>query len=432
MLPKAAVTAKELLIARSFGRSDTLDAYLIAFLLPNFMVNLLVGALAAALIPVLVETRQKQGEASAQRLVSSVALLGLLALIGIALALALLAPYYLPYLGSSFSPAKLHLTRILLYALSPWIVFNGIAIFIASVLNAGEKFALPAAVPVATPLLTTLFISLAADRWGAFSLVAGTVTGSVLEAIWLGALLRRHGTALSFRWTGVDANVRAVIHQFAPMLVGAFLMGSTTVVDQSMAAMLPGGSVAALSYANKIVGAILAIGATALGTAMLPYFSKMVADRDWHGCRHTLKRFSLLVIAVATPLAVLVMLFSRTLIRLLFQRGAFTGADTELVHRVLICYAIQVPFYICGMLFVRFLSAIRRNDLLMYASAVNLGVDIVLNLVLMKYFGVTGIALSTSLVYIVSFTFVVVSTVRILSQQRFAAVVPVTTGGATP
>jgi putative peptidoglycan lipid II flippase len=432
LLAKAAVTGKELLIARSFGRSDTLDAFLIAFLLPSFMMNLLVGSLASALIPVLVETRHKQGEEAAQKLVSTMALLSLLALIGIALVLAVLAPIYLPYLGSSFSPEKLRLTRELLYLLLPWIIFNGMAMFAASVLNAGEKFALPAVVPIVTPLVTMLFIVFAAEHWGAFSLAVGAVAGSLVEAVWLAGILQGHGIQLSFKWTGVDDNVRSVMYQYAPMLVGAFLMGSITVVDQSMAAMLPGGSVAALSYANKIVGAVLTIGATALSTAVLPYFSKMAAEGDWHGCRHTLKRFSLLVIMAATPLTLLLMVFSRPLIKLLFQRGAFTSADTELVHWVQICYSIQIPFYICGMLFVRFLSAIRRNDLLMYASALNLAVDIVLNLILMRYWGVAGIALSTSLVYVVSFTFVAVCTVKILSQERFTAAVSVTTGGATP
>jgi putative peptidoglycan lipid II flippase len=432
LLAKAAVTGKELLIARTFGRNDTLDAFLIAFLLPSFTVTLLVGALASALIPVLVQARQKAGEAAAQKLVSNMASLCLLALIAIAVILALLAPYYLPWLGSSFSADKLHLTRKLIYWLSPWIIFNGIAIFTASVLNAGEKFAMPAIVPIVTPLLTMLFIVFAVERWGAFSLAAGTVSGGLVEAAWLGGILRRHGTRVSFRWSGMDANVRAVLQQFAPMLVGAFLMGSTTVVDQSMAAMLSGGSVAALSYGNKIVSAILAIGATALSTAVLPYFSKMAAIGDWQGLRHTLKRFSFLVFAAATPLTLLLMVFSRAIIRLLFQRGAFTGADTELVHWVLICYSLQIPFYVCGMLFVRFLSAVRRNDLLMYASTLNLALDIALNLILMKYWGVSGIALSTSLVYVVSFAFVAVSSFRVLSREHFPSAIPAATGGAIP
>jgi putative peptidoglycan lipid II flippase len=358
--------------------------------------------------------------------------LSVAALLGVALGLALFAPHYLPYLGSSFAVEKLRLTRELLYALLPWIVFNGIVAFASSVLNAGEKFAVPALVPVATPILTVLFIAFAAQRWGAFALAAGAVSGSLLEAALLVYVLRVQGTRLSFRWMGFDANVRAVVDQWVPMLAGAFLMGSTSVVDQSMAAMLPAGSVSALNYANKIVTAPLALGATALSTAVLPYFSKMVAAGDWLGCRHTLKRYSVLVATATVPLTVLLMVFSKPLVRLLFQHGAFTSADAELVSWVQVCYSLQIPFYIWGMLFVRFLSSVRRNDLLMYASAVNLIIDIALNLLLMRSMGVAGIALSTSLVYLVSFTFVTVCTLRILSQERFAVAAPASTGDAAP
>ena len=52
ILAKTGIAAKELIIARSFGRSDTLDAFLIAFLIPSFVVNLLMSALGAALVPV--------------------------------------------------------------------------------------------------------------------------------------------------------------------------------------------------------------------------------------------------------------------------------------------------------------------------------------------------------------------------------------------
>jgi putative peptidoglycan lipid II flippase len=72
------------------------------------------------------------------------------------------------------------------------------------------------------------------------------------------------------------------------------------------------------------------------------------------------------------------------------------------------------------MLLVRFLSAMRRNDLLMYAAIVNLVLDIVLNLVLMRRWGIAGIALSTSLVYAASFLFVGICSWWLLSRERFS------------
>src|SRR5215467_1152836 len=98
---KAATAVKEIAVAHSFGRSDALDAFLFAFMLPAFAVNLVVGAVSAALIPVLVETRHKEGVAAGQKLLSSVTLLTGAALVAVALLLALLASLHLPWLGHS-------------------------------------------------------------------------------------------------------------------------------------------------------------------------------------------------------------------------------------------------------------------------------------------------------------------------------------------
>jgi putative peptidoglycan lipid II flippase len=164
---------------------------------------------------------------------------------------------------------------------------------------------------------------------------------------------------------------------------------------------------------------VLSVGAVALSTAMLPYFSRMVAANDWAGCRHTIKRYSVLVVSTTVPFTLLLILFSRPLVQLLFQRGAFTAADTALVSSVQTCYAIQIPFYVLSMIFVRFISAIHRNDVLLYASAINLGMDVVLNLVFMRIWNVAGIALATSIMYVVSFLMVSLWTVRFLAQERY-------------
>lgn len=418
VLARAATVIKELVVAHTFGRGDALDAFLMAFLLPSFVVIIVANTIGVALVPVFVEVQQKQGRDEAEKLLSSMAIISAVTLAAIAVLLGVLAPHYLPYVAHGFSPEKLHLTRELLYVLLPWVVLSGTAQFMAYVLNAGEKFALPALVPVVTSLVVIAFIVLAAGRWGAFALSAGSLAGGIVEAALLVSMLRAHGVRLRSWWGGFSEPVRKVLAQCGPLLAGASLMASTPVVNQSVAAMLPTGSVSALGYANRIIGGITAMGATALSTATLPYFAKMAAQSDWASCRHTLKRYSALLVATSIPLTLLLVAFSRPLIRLLYQRGAFTAADTELVGKVQAVYAIQIPFVMLCALLVRFLSAIRRNDLLMYGSAINLAVNIGLNLTFMRIWGVPGIALAASLVYVVSFAFLTICTMVLLRRQR--------------
>jgi putative peptidoglycan lipid II flippase len=409
---------RELVVARFFGRSDAIDAFLVAYLLPSFLVTVVAGSLATALLPVFVEIRHEEGVAAAQELFSSVLVLISISLVLIAVLLGLLAPLYLPYLGSGFSTAKLGLTRDLLLLLLPFVFFNGIASCISSVLNAGEKFALPSIVPIVTPIVVIIFLELAAQNWGPFALAGGVVAGSAIEAGLLAKALKTRGVRLSLQWSGLTPAVKAVLRQYTPMLAGSLLIGSTLVVDKSMAAMLSSGSVAALSYANKIISAVLTVGATALGSATFPYFSKMVTLKDWNGCRHTIKRYSVLVVATTLPLTVGLMIASKPLVTLLFQRGAFTSIDADLVSRIQICYLLQIPFYLLSMLFVKFLSAARRNDVLMYGAVISLVLDVILNLLMMRKWGVAGIALSTSCVYAISCFYLIVNSYRVMPKEH--------------
>jgi len=422
---KVGTTVKDLAVAHSFGRNDSLDAFLFAFMLPSFALNLVVGAVSAALVPVLVETRQKEGETAAQHLLSSTMLLTGAALVAVALVLALLAHIYLPYLGHSFPAEKQLLTREFLYLLAPWLVLSGLATFMASVLNAIEKFVVPALIPILTPLVVLVCIAVWTRSNSGYALAFGTVAGSFLEAAFFYYLVKKYQIIGSLRWHGIDPRVHSVLSQTGPMMAGALLMGATPVVDQTMAAMLGSGSVAALSYGSKVPAGLLAIGAMALSTATLPYFSRMAAENDWQGCRHTLKRYSVLILSASIPITIVLIIFSRPLVRILFQRGAFTAMDTDLVSRVQFFYCLQIPFYVLCMLFVRFISSVRRNDILMYASAVNLIIDVAMNLFLMRIWGVAGIAFSTSIVALVSLSFLSACSIRLLSQKSTPILSPV-------
>jgi putative peptidoglycan lipid II flippase len=414
---KLASLVKEVTVAASFGTADALDAFLIAFLLPSYLINVVGGSLNAALIPGYIQVRQAEGPAAAQRLFSgAVTFSGVLLLLATAL-LAALGPFLLPLLASGFAPDKLLLTERLFYLLLPAVAVSGLATNWESVLNAGERFGLTAFAPLMVPLTTTAALLAAGPAWGVYALVLGTVGGTLLQLSLLGLALRKQGLNLWPRWHGLDPALRRVIGQYLPMTAASALMSSTLLVDQSVAAMLAPGSVSVLSYGNKLIAPVLGIGTMALGTAVLPYFSKMVAAGDWAGLRHTLKTYSRLILLVTVPATAALVLLSGPLVQVLFRHGRFTDGDALAVSRVQAMYALQLPFYSLGILFVRLLSALRGNHILLGGTVISFVLNIVLDLALLRAFGIAGIALSTTLVYLVSCGFL-----GVMLRRRLQAV----------
>ena len=400
-----AATAKELMVANQFGTGDVLDAFLIAFLLPSFAINVVVGSFNAALIPTFIHVRENEGIEKAQQLFSSVTVWNTVVLVIVSVLLAMSSSFILPILGSGFSPEKQALTRSIFFVLLPILTISGLGITWAAVLNASERFALVAISPTIKPIVTVVLLVVMSKIWGIYALAAGTVSGVVLEAGLLAWGVRQRGFYLVPRWYGLTPPMKKVINQYMPMVAGAFLMSSTSLVDQAMAAMLGAGSVSTLNYGGKALTLILGIGSVSLSTAVFPFFSRMVAASDWAGIRHTLKTYIYLILLVTIPLTLILVFFSEPIARVFFERGAFTSADTWRVSQVQALFLLQIPFYSLGILMVRLISSLNMNHILMRVAIINLFFKIVFNYFFMQRLGVAGIALSTSLVYVVSFIY---------------------------
>jgi len=321
-----------------------------------------------------------------------------------------------PLIASHFSPEKLALSIRLFYAMLPVVLITGVASNCTAVLNTFDRFSLPALAPITVPIGIMLGAWFLSARMGPWAMVVGSLTGSIAQVMVVAWMMDTHGYRFRLHWYGMNEATREVAHQYWPVLLSSAVASGGLLVDQSMAAMLSSGSVSALAYASRFTGVTLTLLAGAVSTAVVPYFSRMIAQEDWAGCRHTLRTWVRVTALVSTPIALALIGGSHWLVRVTYQHGAFTARDTAVVAPVLTMYAVQVPFVVTSRVFYRFLVAFRRNDLILYCGIINLFLDVVLNLVLMRWFGVAGIALATSLWTASTFFFLWYWTWRLLPK----------------
>jgi putative peptidoglycan lipid II flippase len=145
----------------------------------------------------------------------------------------------------------------------------------------------------------------------------------------------------------------------------------------------------------------------------------MVVTHDWGGVRNTLKTYAVVILLASVPLTLIVFALSEPIVSLLFERGAFTKADTHLSGQVQALFVLQVPFYMLGILIVRLISSLQANHVLMWGAAINLFLNIFLNYLFMQWFGVSGIALSTSVVYFISFCYLFYMLWRVIKNNVY-------------
>lgn len=419
---KLAALLREVVIAGQFGAGDQIDAFVIAFVLPSFVTGIVIAAFQSAVIPTYVQVRDGEGAAAARELISTVTVWTAGLLVVLTLLLAMTAPLVIPLIGSGFSGDKLRLTEQLFFVLLPLIVVTGLTSVWGAALNAEERFALVAAAPIATPLFVVLLVLTMGGTVGVYAIPFGMVLGAGVEGLLLARAILRQRIWVVPRWRRPPPVVRVVLRQSLAMAAGSILMGSTTVVDNAMAATLPAGSVATLNYGNRFVLFLLAFCSGALSTAILPQFSALVARSDWTALRGVLRTCITWLLAATVPLTVALIVLSYPLTRLVFERGAFTSATTAMVSGVQVLYLLQIPFYMIAMVLVRLISAFKSNQVLAWGAAINLVVNLALNWAFMRWIGVSGIALSTTVVYVVSCGFLAVMSRRLMATKAVACV----------
>jgi putative peptidoglycan lipid II flippase len=391
---KLAGAVKLIIAARLFGAGDAMDSYLIAFLLPSFFIDMFAGTLDPALIPTLIELRERRGKHAAETLYRSTLASAGTGLLLAAAVVAAASALILPFVAPSFPPAKFAYTRHLLLLMIPVVPLSALASTWRAVLNSEHRFGYSAAVPAITPLASIVALYAAGKQHGVLALAIGTLMGGILEAILAGAGVRRLGYSIVPRWTGVSPALRQVAAQYAPLVAITLVMTGSAVVDQSVAARLGSGSVAALSYGTRLLGVLMVIGPTAMGTAVLPHISATAVQSAPEALRRTLRNYSLFAFAIILPLTAGFIYFSEPIIRILFQKGAFDASATHLVATVQKAALLQLPIAVLLALEIRLSSARKVNRLLYRVAALSLVLTIGLDVLFMRWWGVVGIALA--------------------------------------
>jgi putative peptidoglycan lipid II flippase len=394
---------KEMVSAAFFGVGNELDSFNAAFTLASFVVSITAGALQIAQVPIYLETKQQEGKEAAQQLISTIFSCFLFFLFVISAILLFVFPYLLPHIYAGFSPAKIAVTTRLLYLLVPLIILSGASLFVTSILNAEEEFKFTALIPGWTALSSIVVLIVWGKSLGIYALAIGVVVGALIEFAFLTYLLHKFGILLRPRWQLDNEKVRQVFSSTLPIIIAFVLSGAMPLIDQHFAANLREGDVAALGFGYRIISLYLTLFAVAVGTTVLPHFSKLAAEKDWDGLRQafygSIYKF---IWPICVLSSVIIITFSEPIVRTLFQRGAFTPEATKTVATIQTMYALQLPFYVTVYISFRLLSAMMINRYIVWIAVTSLVACFIFDYTFSHLWGVNGIALSVSAVYVIT------------------------------
>jgi putative peptidoglycan lipid II flippase len=403
---------RDQVLAYYFGAGNAMDAYRVAFKIPNLFRDLFAeGAMSAAFVPTFTRHVTESGKDAAWRLGNLVvnALLvvtGIIVLLGIVFATPIVTLLAGKYADVTLPDGtnKLALTITLARIMLPTLTLIAVAAAIMGMLNSLRHFFIPAFSPamfnVVTIVLAIALVPAAGDLALdhpiviiAFATVLGG--GAQLAVQW--PTLRREG----FRYRPVfdwkDPGLRRVLVLMGPGTIGLAATQLNLVVNVFLATRQGTGAVAWLEYAFRIMYLPIGLFGVSIATAVLPAVSRHVVAKDTAGSRGTVADGLSLMLMMNVPATVGLMVLAVPIVRVIFERGAFTAADTQATAAAVQFYAIGLIGYSVVRIASPTFYALGRSRVPVIVSLFTVVVNAVLNIVLVRVMGYAGLALGTSI-----------------------------------
>jgi putative peptidoglycan lipid II flippase len=409
LLSRVLGLVREQVFAAFLGAGLYADAFMAAFRIPNLVRDLFAeGALSAAFVPTYARTLARDGLPAAHRLASRLltflaVVLGLLVLLGLLFAeplVRLLAP------GFETVPGKLEATVVLTRVMLPFLPLVSFAAVAMGMLNAHERYGAPALAPAVFNVASILWaLVLWLLGFGAAQVAlgwaVGTLFGGAAQVLVQLPSLWRDGWRFRPEWQPADPGLRAIGLLMAPATVGLAAVQVNIFVSTIFASLEP-GAVAWLQYAFRVLYMPIGIFGVAVGTVAATTLAHRAAAEDLEGVRDTLERSLRGLAFLTVPATVGLMVLAVPIVRLLFERGRFTPADTTHTATALLLYAVGLVGYSCVKVLAPAFYALGHPRVPLLASAAAVAGNLALILLLHGRYGYRVIALGTALGAIVN------------------------------
>jgi putative peptidoglycan lipid II flippase len=397
-LSRVAGLAREVFAAYYFGVSGAMSAFTIAFQVPNLIRSLFAdAAIQAAFVPVFTEKLERGSKLEAFRLASTLIFLVTLVLTVITAVFILIAPVLMPLFVGSNVPQGLTVT--LSQILFPILVMLGTTGMVVGILNSYDRFGAFAISPffwnvaIIAVLVAMAPLFHGPDRIYAYAI--GVLVGTAIQLAIPSWDLRHTPFRLMrvFDWRSPD--VRRVLVLMLPVTLSLGLINFNLLINSIFGALVSEHAPAEIDKAFRIYMLPQGIFSVAVTTVLFPTLARLAARRRYDALRATMANGMRQIVLLLTPAAAAILVLSVPMIRLVYQRGAFSAEDTEVVATALFWFAFSLPFNGLFLLLTRTFFSLQRPWVPTAISGVNLAITAVAALLLYSPFGVAGIVAAT-------------------------------------
>ncbi len=401
LLAKFMGLLRETMVAGIYGQGMESDILNTATQIPLLFFDMVLGvAILSTFVPVFNKRMEAEGEASAMAfantfmtVVCTIAMAA--ALLGMVLAEPLV---YVMTPGYAQIPGKLAQTAGLLRVLFPSIVFTAAAYIAVGILQSYGQFTIPSLISVVSNGVMILYLGIFGNRLGLVGVAVSMVVAWALQLLIQLPWLKKFGFCwrLSFRLK--DPGLKEAALLALPVLISSWVQPLCNVINMSFGSGLGDGAVSALNWANKIYIIMVGVFAYAITNFIFPKLSRMSGEAGAEGFVSMTRQSLGWILWIITLVSALFLALAEPVVRVVFERGAFTAESTAVTATALFYYSVgMVGYGVCEVLNKSF-YAIADGKTPMAVSILGIGVNLLAAFLFVGLgaMGIGGLALASA------------------------------------
>lgn len=389
---------REVILAKYYGVTIYTDAYIIANNIPTVLFAAIGTALSTVFVPMYSKVRQEEGEQKANTFTLHllvVICVVCIAAIGIG---ELFTKQIVIMFASGFKGETLEITISFARILFPSVLGIALMNIFGSYLQAHGKFVPFVMVPIVGNLTIIISMFISAAFEDIYILVWGTLGGLLAQIVFYVPWVWISGI-FNGKWKGIlsDKYLLQLLPLVLPVFLGEAVNEINTIVDRTLVTGLETGSVSALNYAYKIIGIVVSVVCGSMTTLLYPELSKLSAEKEWKKLSVKSEEALSALGMILVPVVIVVFVFSKDIVKILFGRGNFGENAIIRTSIALLCYAVAIIGIGLRDIMVKLFCSMQNTRVPMVNGTICAGLNIVLDIILIRMIGFRGAAIATAL-----------------------------------
>ena len=388
---------REALIASNYGSGAGTDAFFIALSAISLFSTLIWETVHTTLIPILSDVEAEEGkEGKLNHLNNFLNSVTAAAIILVIFAF-FTTPFLMKILAKGFTGEQFDLAILLTRIGLPMLIFSGIVGVFRGYLQSEERFNESAASPFPRNIVYILFLVFLSQYFSIKALMVAAVVAEASQILIQIPSLRKLNYRYKFTIDLKDEYMQRLAGLIPPILVSVAIIDINNVIDKSMASSLIDGSVSALNYGSVLTNMVTSVFVTAIITVIFPMLSKEANAENYSGLKKLLQTSLNIILMITIPATIGIIVFATPAVKFAYQRGEFDQIATMMTSGALVYYSLGLAGIGVTALLTRVFYSLKDTKTPMINSALALGLNFILNLILVQFMEHRGLALSTSL-----------------------------------